>query len=297
MDVSKPIVHVRGQLGQEQVRAIEVPQMGTDAHNMLASKIDEIKFITGNTDVNNGGVPAGVTAASAIAALREDSGRSSKDSTKAAYRAYRKINYKVLSRVRQFMDIPRQFRILGQDGQEDFISYSNAGLQTQEIQGLPGQEPALRMPIFDIEVRAQRENAYTTLSQNELVLDLWNKGLLNPQLTDQALIVLNAMEFRGKNELIREIKKQGTLMDVLGQVGQIAMGLAEKYDPAIAQQLAVQLQGIAMDTGAQIAPAQGSSQPTKKLAPDDASAEAHEANENGIVRNARERAENASRPN
>ena len=62
-DWSKPFVHVSGQLGQDSQVPVVVNQMGNDAHNMLQQKIDEIKFITGNTDVNNGGVPAGVTAA------------------------------------------------------------------------------------------------------------------------------------------------------------------------------------------------------------------------------------------
>ena len=305
MDWSKPIIHTNGNLGQDALRPVEVNQMGSDAHNMLAQLIDAIKFITGNTDVNNGGVPSGVTAASAIAALKEDSGRSSKDSTKAAYRAYRKIVLMVIERIRQFYDIQRQFRILGQDGQEEFVNYSNEQLKVQEVPNLPGMEPGLRLPVFDIEVRAQRENAYTKMSQNELALQFWNTGILNPQMTDQALIVLDMMDFRGKDELRKKIQTQGTLQDMLAQVSQVAMGLAMKYEPATAQQLGNVLTGISADMGAQAAigakpgagvTAAGRQSVAGMIAPDDAGEEPREANENGIVRNARERVANASRP-
>ena len=161
---------------------------------------------------------------------------------------------------------------------------------------MPGQEPGLRLPVFDIEVRAQRENAYTKMSQNELALQFWGNGMLNPQMTDQALIVLDMMDFRNKDELKRKIQAQGTMQQTLMQVAQIAMALAQRYDPAVAQQLAGVVQGVAMDAGIGGAIMAGGGGGTKHLAPDDEMSAAHEANESGIVRNARERAQNAARP-
>lgn len=295
MDWSKPLIHVKGGIGVDALRAVEVQAMGADAHNMLQQKIDEIKFITGNTDVNNGGVPSGVTAASAIAALKEDSGRSSKDSNKGSYRAYGRMNKKTIERVRQFYDIPRQFRILGQDGQEEFVSYSNANLRAQPMPTLAEQDPIYRLPTFDIEIRAQRENAYTKMSQNELALQFWGSGLLNPQMTDQALIVLDMMDFRGKEELRKKIQAQGTMMDMLQKVAQLAMMLAQKYDPAMAEQLGMMLQGLAAETGMAV-PAAGAAAPQKSMAPDDTTEAPHDPRENALVRRAAERTANASRP-
>ena len=293
-DWSKPLVHVSGNLGQDSLHFIEVAQMGSDAHNMLQQKIDEIKFICGNTDVNNGGVPSGVTAASAIAALKEDSGRSSKDSTKAAYRSYRKIVLMVIERIRQFYDIPRQFRILGAQGREEFVNYDNAMLQPQVIPNMPGQESGLRLPVFDIEVRAQRENAYTKMSQNELALQFYNMGMLNPQMTDQALIAIDMMDFRGKDELKKKIEAQGTMQQVLMQVAQIAMMLAQKYDPAVAQQLGAVMQGVSAEVG--MMPVGGGAEENPQLRAPADNMSAPNPNENGIVRSAKERAANATRP-
>lgn len=312
-DWSKPIVHASGNLGDDSLRPIEVGAMSGEAFNMLQQKIDEIKFITGNTDVNNGGVPSGVTAASAIAALKEDSGRSSKDSTKAAYRSYRLIVNMVIERIRQFYDIPRQFRILGAEGnnqgEPEFTSYSNEGLQPQVIQNMPDQEPGMRLPVFDVEVRAQRENAYTKMSQNELALQFWSIGALSPQMTDQTLMLLDMMDFRGKDQLKKKIREMGTMQDVLAQVSQIAMALAQRYDPNIAMQLQAVLAGAQGAAGGGMLPGAaeaGGADDVKRgpgrlavagqMAPDSAESAPNEANENHFVRNARERVANASRP-
>ena len=299
MNWREPIVTAGANLGQDSLRPIEVPEMGASAFSMLQHKVDAIKFITGNTDINNGGVPSGVTAASAIAALKEDSGRSSKDSTKAAYRAFTLIVNMVIERIRQFYDIPRVFRIIGKENmQEQFESYNNAGLQIQQTQNLPGQAPGLRLPVFDIDIRPQRENAYTQMAQNELGIQFWGMGMFNPQMTDQAVMLLDMMEFKGKDELKRRIMEQGTMRDTLVQVAQIALQLATQYDPAAAEQLAVIIQGISADMGAQIGAGGGAAAGRVGLqsAPDDAMSAPHDARENQIVRRAGERAANASRP-
>ena len=153
--------------------------------------------------------------------------------------------------------------------------------------------------MFDIEVRAQRENAYTKMSQNELALQFWQSGLLNPQMTDQALITLDMMDFRGKEELRKKVQQQGTMAQVLQQIGQVALALAQQYQPQVVPQLAGILQNVAGDMGAQIA--QAAQQPQQQAvagqtAPDDNTAEPHDAKENALVRRAAERSANASRP-
>jgi hypothetical protein len=293
-DFSKPFVHCGGMLGQDSIRAVEVNEINSNAMNMLQQKIDELKFITGNTDVNNGGVPSGVTAASAIAALKEDSGRSSKDSNKAAYRAYREIVWMVIELIRQCYSIPRQFRIIGQDGNEEFTSYDNSGIIPQPVKNGFGVEDGMRMPVFDIEIQAQRENAYTKMSQNELAIQMYQLGVFNPQMTDQALMLLDTMDFRGKEELRRKIQQNGTMQDTLMQVSQIAMALAQKYDPAVAQQLGGVMQGVMADSG--MAPAGGETAPNIQTSAPADNMSAPNPNENKIVQRARERSANATRP-
>ena len=297
-DWSKPLVHTNNSLGSDTLQQILVNPISGNIVSVLQQKIDELKFITGNTDVNNGGVPSGVTAASAIAALKEDAGRTSMDSTKAAYRAFKRVVTMIIERVRQFYDLPRQFRIMGKDGGMSFESYSNRQLQPQPMGILPGSgEMSYRLPAFDIEVRAQRENAYTKMSQNELALQFYGQGFFNPQLTDQALMAIDMMEFKGKDELAQKIAEQGTMAQMLQQYQQIALALAQKYEPDMAEQLAQNIMGRAagggpVPTGGGIAPNQSAAvKPTDETA--NAEKQATESKQNQRMR---ERVANATRP-
>lgn len=151
---SNPFVHYNGTLDSNNLQPVVVNGISSNCIKALTQKIEELKFVTGNTDINNGGTPTGVTAASAIAALKEDSGRSSKDSNKSSYRAYSKLVTMVIERIRQFYDLPRQFRIIGRRGQEQFVTYSNEKIQAQS-QGIDfGLDMGYRLPVFDIDVRA-----------------------------------------------------------------------------------------------------------------------------------------------
>ena len=84
-DWRKPFVPVKGSIDERMIREITTHGIQGNALTMMDRKIEELKFVSGNTDVQNGNTPAGVTAASAIAALQEYSGRGSKDSTRGGY--------------------------------------------------------------------------------------------------------------------------------------------------------------------------------------------------------------------
>ena len=284
-DWRKPFVHTDGNLGQDSVMPITVAQLSGNYINVIQNKIEELKWTTGNTDVNNGSVSSGVTAASAIAALQEASGRSSKDATRSAYRAYARLIRMVIERIRQFYDLPRKFRIHGQLGMEEYVTYSNQNLKQQQMLGL-GTQPAWRKPVFDIEVSAQKSSEYTRLSQNELALQFYQLGFFDPARTDQALATLDMMDFDGKDEISQKIAQNGTLQQELAQWQQMALALAERFDPAMADGLAQQILGAGGQTAAQ---STGSGDVS--LA-DGAAGEAEAAN----VTKAREQAQNSSQP-
>lgn len=253
-DWRKPFVHTDGNLGQDSVMPITVSPLSANDINVIQNKIEELKWTTGNTDVNNGSVSSGVTAASAIAALQEASGRSSKDATRSAYRAYARLIRMVIERIRQFYDLPRKFRIRGQLGTEEYVTYSNQNLKQQEMLGLGG-DVSWRKPVFDIEVSAQKSSEYTRLSQNELALQFYQLGFFDPTRADQALATLDMMDFDGKDEISQKIAQNGTLQQELASWQQMALALAERFDPAMADGLAQQILGA--DAQAQ-APAAGS---------------------------------------
>ena len=218
LDWSIPLIDCNASLGNDTLQKVDVPQMDANTLNFYTSKVEELKTITGNTDVVNGDVPSGVTSGVAIAALREDSGRQSKDANRASYRAMKKLYLMVVELMRQFYTMDRQFRIVGEDGMVSYLHYQNTGLQLQTQMTPYGV--SYRMPYFDVDVHVQRENAYTRMALNDLATQFYNMGLFNPMQAPQALSMLQMMEFTGKEKMVRLV--QQNFMQTMAQMGGVA---------------------------------------------------------------------------
>ena len=237
-DVSKPLVHISGNLGEDSIRAMEYTALQGNYIDVLQETVQELRETSGNTETATGSAPGGgITAASAIAALQEASGKGSRDATLSAYRAYTGIVGLVIELIRQFYDMPRQFRILGEQGGEEYVTYTNAGLKPQP-QGMAfGEDMGFRLPVFDIKVSAQKKSAYTKMSQNELALQFYQLGFFSPDAVDQTMLCLEMMDFDGKDGMMQRVAQQGTLRDKLGQYMQLALTLAAKAAPEMVQGL------------------------------------------------------------
>lgn len=216
LDWTQPFVKTNTNLGQDDLREINVKGLDSAVFTQRDSKINEIKETTANRDVSTGGTTSGVTAASAISALIETGSKVSRMAIKGTYDAFENIIYLIIERMRQFYDLPRYVRITGDDGTDDFDTYDNSNLKLQKRQTLQG-DTAQYLPEFDIEVAAQKASPYSKAAQNELALQLYSAGFFNPQNTDQSLACLNIMDFDHKSDVINQIKKNGTLLDALQQ--------------------------------------------------------------------------------
>lgn len=216
LDWTQPFVKTNTNLGQDDLREINVKGLDSAVFTQRDSKINEIKETTANRDVSTGGTTSGVTAASAISALIETGSKVSRMAIKDTYDAFENIIYLIIERMRQFYDLPRYVRITGDDGTDDFDTYDNSNLKLQERQTLQG-DTAQYLPEFDIEVAAQKASPYSKAAQNELALQLYSAGFFNPQNTDQSLACLNIMDFDHKSDVVNQIKKNGTLLDALQQ--------------------------------------------------------------------------------
>ena len=290
LDLSKPIVKVAGNVDETSYRRIEHTSLDGNYLNLLDQNIRELRETSGNTETSTGTTNSGVTAASAIAALQQASGKGSRDSTQNSYRAYGQIINLCIELMRQFYTLPRQFRILGQYGAEQYVSYTNAALVPQP-QGMAfGQDMGFRKPVFDIKVSAQKKNVYTKVTQNELALQFFNMGFFNPQLADQAILCLEMMEFEGKDAIMQKVSQNGLMLQKLIYYMQLAMQFAQVAAPqmadAIAQDVMTTLGGTAMVGGAGV---------SGNMYQGDHIAEGRKM-ESGQVRNARNNAKEASQP-
>ena len=241
-DKTKKFVKVEGNIGEENIRPIDYKSLNGIYMSFLQQKIDELKYVTSNQDVNNGSAPSGVTSASGIAALQETSGKNARSSNKTFHRAFREVCYQILELIRQFYDVPRTFRINPDGMQEQFVSYDNSGLKGQP-QMTMGMDMGLRIPEFDIEVTSEKANPYKKMEINDLALNFYNLGFFNPQMTDQALACLNMMDFGKKEEVMQKISENGTMQEMLLLYQQMALQFANQIDPALGEQVAQQILG------------------------------------------------------
>ena len=249
-DTDNELVHVDGNLGQDSIVPIQPNTLNNIYVELLNNKIDELKETTGNRDISTGGTTSGVTAASAIAAMQEAGSKLSRDNNKSSYRAFRKLVLMVIEMIRQFYDLPRCFRIMGENGVARFVQYSNAGILPQAQGNDFGQDMGYRLPLFDIEVTAQKQSPYSKMSQNELALQFFGQGFFNPQIADQALACLDMMDFDRKHFVMQKIAQNGTMYQQLMMAQQQLVALASLIDKQngtnYAQQFAQQMQGGAM---------------------------------------------------
>ena len=246
LDFTNPVIEVEGGLGEADMTPVRHYPLDAVYVQHLNNRIQELKQTCGNQDVSNG-ITNGVIAASGIAAQMEAAGRTSRDGNKGTYRAYARMLEMVIERIRQFYDIPRCFRILGERTAWEFIQFDNSSLQLQANPSLAGREMGWRKPVFDIKVSAQKENAYTKMAQNELALGLLRAGVFSPQLADQSELLLSMMDFRKKDELLLKIQENSAARRETALWQRMALELASRYEPETAEKMA---RGILEPSGA-----------------------------------------------
>ena len=246
-DWTRPFVHTNGNLGSDSIAPIRAGSLDSVYVAILNNKIAEMKETTGNRDVANGGTAAGVTAGTAIAALQESSGKLSRNMIDDGYEAFADVVTLCIELIRQFYEMPRQFRLLGAMGTEEFVSYDRSGLQPRVMDD--GVNVSYRVPEFDLEIGAERESPYRTAEANQLALQLFQMGFFREDLADQALRCLELMDFKNKDQLARIISGGRTQAAEMAAMRQQLLQLAQVVDEAKGTHLAKRLAAEQADGG------------------------------------------------
>lgn len=226
-DLSQDIVPVMGDVSEDRLRQITPPQISDIVFTQRDSKINELKETSGNRDFSQGSTASGVTAASAIAALQEAGSKLSRDMIKNTYTAYEEVVLMVIELIRQFYDMPRCYRITRPNGTDEYVEFTNEGLAEERIPGMPGEGLYVRRPVFDIRVSAQKASPYSRIANNELAKELFQMGVFNPQLADQAKAVVSMMDFDRRDEVLKIINENGTMYEELVRMQQTVQQMAE----------------------------------------------------------------------
>ena len=261
VNLDKEFIEVNGGIDQNSIYKFPVEPLPSQVINSLQNKKDELKEIIGNRDFQQGGTTGGVTSGSAISILQSAGDKLGRDMIKSSYRAYKQIILLVIELIRQFYDEERTVRITGQDGNDEFIRFSNKGMKSQSFSysdaasfsssgtGLDGTDKSVpynslkmmdlgamedapvgikdnlslhsdgaspipangyddsNVPLFDVRLCVQKSNPYSRELNNQTIITLADKGLLNPQNFEINLPTLNALQFDGKDELIKELRE------------------------------------------------------------------------------------------
>lgn len=228
-DPSCTLVHANGNLGENAYRPLEGKPLNGIYVTVLNNKIQELKDTSGNT-ASSQGQASSVTSASGIASLQEAAGKLARDSNKSAYRAFARVVQMVIELIRQFYTEERCFRITGDDGEQDFVSFDNSGLLPREQGQAFEIDLGNRLPIFDTEIRPAKKSAYSKESQNQMALNFYAAGFFAPANADAAIACLNMMEFDGKEKTLAQIKQNQTLFAQVMQLQQMVQQLTAVVD-------------------------------------------------------------------
>lgn len=210
---------VEGMITPENLKQVDIDSLDSFILNVRESKITELKETIGNRDVNSGGTVGGVTSGAAIATLQEAGNKGSRDIINASYRIVQRVALQALELMRQFYTESRVFRVIGEGTAYNYVEFSNEMIAGKEV--AEGGVIFNVKPIFDIKIIAQKKSPFSSLSQNETMVNLYNMGIFNPENAQMALITIEMMEFEGKDKVIEYIKQGQTLMNVIEQQKQI----------------------------------------------------------------------------
>lgn len=260
LDINNTLIHVEGTLDDRNIMEIQGSAMPEYIVEHRTNKINELKEVAGNRDFQQGGTSNGVTAASAISTLQQAGDKLTRDMVNASYEAYKDIVYMCIELIRQFYDVERKFRIIGENGETKFVPFSNAGIKPQPVESILNQ-PAmndvnlaavqqelsaqrvssvlpeenimaeitadilpestmLRRPEFDISLTVQKANPFNKAQQNQTILQIWSAGFFNPQNIDMACLALDFMQFDGSEEIVAKLREMGGLQQQIAQLQQ-----------------------------------------------------------------------------
>ena len=155
---------------------------------------ESIKEESGANDFSRGGTAGGITAASAIAALQEMSSKRARMASRQLHESYRDA-------VRMEIEVEREFNLLPR-----VVSFMENGEVKREVfDGKLLSKPlpdGRTLPLeFTISIKVQKENRWSVLSHNELILQMVQLKMLSPA---QAV---ELMHFDGREQVLRAARE------------------------------------------------------------------------------------------
>ncbi len=163
--------------------------------NYIASIRASIKEESGANDFSRGATMGGVTAASAISALQEMSSKRARMAARQMHEAYKDAVRMEIEVEREFNFFPRRVT-LTRNGEKETHIFDN---RLFSHKGKKGE--ALPVEFF-ISIKVQKENRWSVLAQNELVLQMLQLQAITP------VQAVELMHFDGKEMVLQRMAQK-----------------------------------------------------------------------------------------
>lgn len=212
-DFNRDFVHVSGSsIGEESIREIGFSPLSPVYVTVLNNKISELKETSGNRDFSQGGTMGGVTSGTAITALQEAGNKLARDMISSTYNAFSGICTLCIELMRQFYTVPRSMRIMGNDGAYAYSLYDNSVLKGEYRDGGFGLMETLREPVFDVKVKAHKQNTFSRAAQNNDALNFYSMGFFNPEKATESLACMELIDIENKEKIKNIIKHNSKII-------------------------------------------------------------------------------------
>lgn len=225
-------------IGEGALRWFQSAPLSGQAHMQMASFQDQIKMDSGQNQFSRGEGGRGVTAASAIVALQEAGGKTSRLHTASLNDGFREMVEMILWLIAEFYDKPRTRLITGRAEEEPRnVEMSGARMMRGDSYAM-GKPDDLPAPPYTVQVQVQRRNPARQQAQNEFILQM-------AQISGQSgqpippLKMAELLQMDGKDRLLPALRE-------LDQTQQMMQMLTQKAEEATmaAEQLAQKLEGV-----------------------------------------------------
>ena len=207
-DWSNDIIHVDGSLDETHIRPFQAQSISDFILAHRHEKIMELKEIIGNRDFQQGATASGVTAASAISILQQSGEKLSRVIIDDSFDVYAEVVSLCIELIRQFFSKERIYRITNDLGNVEFVGFSNKYMHRPgtDYLGFPDDKKYKNVE-FDIEIIPERQSPSSREANNQTILELWKSGILSQNSPDMAAVILESMNFDGKERIIEQLKK------------------------------------------------------------------------------------------
>lgn len=206
-DWSKDVIHVDGSLDESHIRPFQAQSISDFILSHRQEKIMELKEVIGNRDFQQGATASGVTAASAINILQQSGEKLSRVIIDDSFDVYSDVIALCIELIRQFYSKERIYRITNELGNVEFVEFSNKYMfrKDKDSLGFPIEDRYHNVE-FDIEIVPERQSPSSREANNQTILELWKSGLLSETSPDMAIVILESMNFDGKERIIEQLK-------------------------------------------------------------------------------------------